>query len=65
VGQRCEVLGKEYAKVLSVNELQRKGTGKQHFLPTTRIRKAATKPGTRTRGVPINGTNEPPRGKRA
>jgi hypothetical protein len=35
VGQMCEVLGKEYAKVLSVNELQRKGTGKQHFLLTT------------------------------
>jgi hypothetical protein len=31
----CEVLGKKYAKVLSVNELQRKGTGKQHFLLTT------------------------------
>jgi hypothetical protein len=27
---------KEYAKVLSVNELQRKGTGKQHFLLTTK-----------------------------
>jgi hypothetical protein len=35
VGQICEILGKEYAKVLSVNELQRKGTGKQQFLLTT------------------------------